>query len=619
MKRKKWKKGTGRLLCLMLAAAVIWASLLPSEKASAAEVPTSLSFAQFGIDAYRDGWKYSYGGTGETYNGVRYSDCSGLIYAYFSDLGVAGCQRTVSQQVNGNCIFNNDISEGIPNIHGLTLTKPDYNAPETGVYGHVGIYIGGGEAVDNSDSTYNMRRDPVVGAGRNWNAWHLFDNGMLYPVNGWYELDGKMVHYTNFEYDTDCTIDGYTLDSAGYAVDSDGYAPVDKSILSDKYVPASQVKAYLSTKYSGVDTTASLVNSGGSVDPYFEYNGKVTGSGVRVRKEANTQSEIIVTLSLGTGINIQSEATGENVTADGSSSNLWYFISTASGKSGYISALYVEKVFTGAEAPVITAEDGYVTITANDGADIYYTVDNTVPSESSTPYIGPVYLVGRTYQAIAVKNGQKSEVTRATVLSNSAVFCDFTTKDWFYSAVDEAVAAGIFHGRGNGIFDPNVEITRAEFVTALAGLDGVDLSAYSGETGFLDVTNPSSTMTKAIQWAMDKGYVHGYGDEKFHPNDCITREQMCVILASYAGLKASEEPQLFEDDGAISGWAKDAVYACREVSVISGVGGNSFSPKGNATRSQACVVMVALSKLDVPSSAASATPDQDSTVSFSNS
>lgn len=592
-----------RLLCLLTAITVCAAALaLPALSASAAEGPTSLGLAAHGIKAHRDGWRYQSGAKGGTVtldNGktTRASDCAGLIYAYFSDMKALGsCAGGATSQVERNCVFSNNLSEGLPNIHGLVLTMPDYRDPGTGIYGHIGIYIGGNEAADNSDYTYNMRREIVIGNDRNWNAWHVFDNGMKYPVNGWYVLDGKMVHYTNYEYDADTTIDGYAIDIDGYARESDGgpFSKVDESILSSEYASASQVAAYLRTKYSGKDSTYELIY--GSEDP-VGWNGRVTGSGVNLRREPNTQSAVVTTLSRNAGIDIDGDVPGEVITADGISTNIWYHVSTAGGYSGYICSLYAERVSSELTDPVITVVNGYVNINAGaSDADIYYTIDGTEPDGSSTPYTGPLYLLGHTYKAIAIRDGKRTAVTTATVLSNGSIFTDFTEDAWYFSAVDQAVAAAIFEGSGGGKFNPAKQITRAQFVTALANLDRVDLSLY-GDNKFSDGTQGlTKKMSQAIAWAASLNLVGGFPDGTFRPNAPITREQMCQIMAKYAGLTRSSESSLFADDQRISSWAKDAVYACRENGLISGVGQNRFDPKGTATRAQACVITVNLYK-----------------------
>ena len=72
---------------LLAAPILICSTVLPNTgttvSAASAEL-TSIGLAEHALKAYRDGWQYSYGAYGNfNSNGVRASDCSGLIYSYF--------------------------------------------------------------------------------------------------------------------------------------------------------------------------------------------------------------------------------------------------------------------------------------------------------------------------------------------------------------------------------------------------------------------------------------------------------------------------------------------------------------------------------------------------------
>ena len=85
-------------------------------------------------------------------------------------------------------------------------------------------------------------------------------------------------------------------------------------------------------------------------------------------------------------------------------------------------ALYLFKKVAEGEVvkPVLTESQNFdssltVEITAEDGADIYYTTDGTEPTESSTKYAEPFDVTETTtVNAIAVKDGVSSEVATAT-------------------------------------------------------------------------------------------------------------------------------------------------------------------------------------------------------------
>ena len=159
--------------------------------------PPLWAWAEHGLTgAYRDNWQYVYGGKGADTDGDGLREI-GLRRAYPRLLQRPGRPWKLpggawSSQVRVNCVFSGDLDElyGIPRIHGLVVTVPNYNGDTT--YSHIGIYLGNNMAADNSDYGTNMRYGPVVDGGRGWTAWHVFDNGLVYPSNGWYEFDGAL-------------------------------------------------------------------------------------------------------------------------------------------------------------------------------------------------------------------------------------------------------------------------------------------------------------------------------------------------------------------------------------------------------------------------------------------
>ena len=137
---------------------------------------------------------------------------------------------------------------------GLSTPTSATRAPlETarGAYSHIGIYLGNNMAADNSDYGTNMRYGPVVDGGRGWTAWHVFDNGLVYPSNGWYEFDGALYHYSNCQYDVDTVVDGITIGSDGIALAADG----------SQLVPGAEGSPALSSEYVSATTVADALRS----------------------------------------------------------------------------------------------------------------------------------------------------------------------------------------------------------------------------------------------------------------------------------------------------------------------------------------------------------------------
>ena len=53
----------------------------------------------------------------------------------------------------------------------------------------------------------------------------------------------------------------------------------------------------------------------------------------------------------------------------------------------------------------------------------------------------------------------------------------------------------------------------------------------------------------------------------------------------------------FSDSAQISSYAADAVKAMRQANIINGKGDNTFAPKDNATRAEACKMLTVLMKM----------------------
>lgn len=109
-------------------------------------------------------------------------------------------------------------------------------------------------------------------------------------------------------------------------------------------------------------------------------------------------------------------------------------------------------------------------------------------------------------------------------------FSDVPAGQWYTVAVSTLANVGAITGCGNGTFQPGKAITRAEFVTILAGIYGENTSKG---VPFSDVGR--SWYYDAVATAYANGWVSGYTDGTFRPNQTITRAEAVVILNSVLG------------------------------------------------------------------------------------
>ncbi len=169
-----------------------------------------------------------------------------------------------------------------------------------------------------------------------------------------------------------------------------------------------------------------------------------------------------------------------------------------------------------------------------------------------------------------------------------------TAKHWAKDNIDFVASCDLISGTIASTFAPNTAITRADFLMALGRLSGADVSIYK-TSSFTDV-KVTDTAMPYIEWAVGSKIVSGYDNGKFGPTDLITREQMAVMMQSYAKatgykLPVSIAAVTFSDSAKISSYAKDAVKAIQQVGIMQGKGNNTFDPQGNATRGEASTIL----------------------------
>ena len=159
--------------------------------------------------------------------------------------------------------------------------------------------------------------------------------------------------------------------------------------------------------------------------------------------------------------------------------------------------------------------------------------------------------------------------------------------EWAREAIVYLAEKGIVSGKGESKYCPNDNITREEFTKIVAGAFLED--AEEKEISFTDVA-PGEWYAPYIKKAFGAGIITGHSDELFGTGECITREDMVVILYRTAILKGiAEETEValaFDDANEISDYAKAAVAAMADMEIVNGKELGIFAPKDFATRAE---------------------------------
>lgn len=170
-------------------------------------------------------------------------------------------------------------------------------------------------------------------------------------------------------------------------------------------------------------------------------------------------------------------------------------------------------------------------------------------------------------------------------------FYDVAPHKWSADDIYALAADQILNGRSAGYFIPEDNITRAEFLTILAKITGIDITENYGTEPFYDV-NPGDWYYNVICWAYNCGLTQGNGNGSCTPTANITREEISAFIVRYIkGFSTTNlptpKPLTFSDSYNVSAWARNDVSILSQIGIINGFPDGSFGPKQSATREQA--------------------------------
>ena len=109
---------------------------------------------------------------------------------------------------------------------------------------------------------------------------------------------------------------------------------------------------------------------------------------------------------------------------------------------------------------------------------------------------------------------------------SNGTFEDVKTGDWFYKEVETLYNIGIVEGADEHKFSPDEPVTRAEFAVMAAKFANLD---YEGGNIFDDVPNGHWAYSY-INAAANAGWVKGYPDGSFRPDEPISRAEVVTLV-----------------------------------------------------------------------------------------
>ncbi|WP_338814146.1 S-layer homology domain-containing protein [Bernardetia sp. Wsw4-3y2] len=189
--------------------------------------------------------------------------------------------------------------------------------------------------------------------------------------------------------------------------------------------------------------------------------------------------------------------------------------------------------------------------------------------------------------------GNFSSVANANVTIGAPVITDITG-NWAENEIRYMLNNGFMSGYSDNTFRPNNTTSRAEFATMIAVI--IDPSISSDPTvasrSFTDISGhwAEANILKAAR----AGYLSGYTDGTFRPNDPITRMQVTLSISNGLGVTGGTSTMLnlFTDKNDVPSWATTSVTnGIANRFVANHPDKNYYKPNENSTRANATVVM----------------------------
>ena len=392
---------------------------------------------------------------------------------------------------------------GIQNRGDITI------APDAKVYNNRAsvagddIYNTTGDGMDRDKNTVtytgSLTLSPV---GENW---VLDDCGD--PIVGWYH-DGKekLTDNTYKRWNGDATDDSYYADEY----------TVDKKAVSDALALKAAHGKFCNVTY---EVTGDIQSDAGAAPA----SAKVKMGGSYTVAPAQTTSQSRYTFSgwriNGTGDIVTSL---ENLQQDVKLVGVWSYRSGGSSGGG------------GGRKPTVDIPDDVPTGLNGDDHFAYivgYPDGNVKPGSSITRAE-----VATIFFRLLTEDVRTANSTQSNSLS------DVSRGQWFNHAISTLSSMGIVKGNPDGTFDPDAPITRAEFAAIAARFDDKNTNTTSN---FSDIA--SHWAKDEIGVAANKGWINGYPDSTFRPDQYITRAEAMTLVNRVLNRLPEKSEDLLDD------------------------------------------------------------------------
>lgn len=178
----------------------------------------------------------------------------------------------------------------------------------------------------------------------------------------------------------------------------------------------------------------------------------------------------------------------------------------------------------------------------------------------------------------------------------AAPFKDVDSQSVQGQAILKMYDKGYLAGYEDGTFRPDGYVTRAELVRIINQVFDFKLNDKLATTDFSDNANNSAWYYNDVRIAQQMGYISGFGDNSFRPKDNFTRQQACVVLSLLTNAPESDKEITITDP--VAPWAEKYVKASVNSGLFTLEANNTFRAAENITRGELCVALAGFVKED---------------------
>lgn len=168
-----------------------------------------------------------------------------------------------------------------------------------------------------------------------------------------------------------------------------------------------------------------------------------------------------------------------------------------------------------------------------------------------------------------------------------------TGSHWAAAAIEKAVAGGFVSGYPDNTFRPNQKVNRVEFITMLAR--ALQLPDSGSTSSFKDSAKIPAWAKSFVAQAVALQIISGYDDGTFRPTQELTRTELAVMVVRALGITVDPKATLtFNDAKDVPAWAVPYIAAAAEAGIVNGIGQNRFAPNQVASRAEAVTIILNL-------------------------